>query len=175
MSAFIEATGAKVAASGGVKNDHVNPSGDTKAGFGNVPFLRDEFVADKIELFVNLDLALIRGYGLGDKIERLLILLSLFKVRKLIDGDLRLRTACDFEPIDRDKVVATNLKTFALPSLPTLAEALKTALTEDVKKLMMHTTVAFEDELRKSKDKDKPDTGDSDDDAVESDNNTPNE
>ena len=34
ISAFIEADGAKVAASGGVKNDHVNPSGDTKAGFG---------------------------------------------------------------------------------------------------------------------------------------------
>ncbi len=57
LSAFIEATGCRVAASGGVKNDHVNPSGDTSAGFGNVPFARDEYVADKIECHINLDLA----------------------------------------------------------------------------------------------------------------------
>lgn len=37
LSSFIEASGATVAASGGVKNDHVNPSGETKSGFGNVP------------------------------------------------------------------------------------------------------------------------------------------
>src|SRR3546814_4294668 len=44
LSAFIEAKDSKVAASGGVKNDAVNPSGDTAKGFGNVPFSRDEFV-----------------------------------------------------------------------------------------------------------------------------------
>ncbi len=77
LSAFIEASGAAVAASGGVKNDHVNPSGDTKAGFGNVPFARDEFVADRIDLHINLDLAQIRGYGLGERAERLLVLLAL--------------------------------------------------------------------------------------------------
>src|SRR5436305_1412826 len=48
VSAFIEASGAAVAASGGVKNDHVNPSGDTKSGFGNVPFSRDEYIAERI-------------------------------------------------------------------------------------------------------------------------------
>jgi hypothetical protein len=42
LSAFIEASGVNIAASGGVKNDHVNPSGDTKSGFGNVPFSRDD-------------------------------------------------------------------------------------------------------------------------------------
>jgi CRISPR-associated protein Csb1 len=57
LSAFIEATGVRVAASGGVKNDHVNPSGDTKTGFGNVPFSRDEFTAESIDCHVNLDLA----------------------------------------------------------------------------------------------------------------------
>ena len=50
LSAFIEASGVNVAASGGVKNDHVNPSGDTKSGFGNVPFSRDEFVAERDRL-----------------------------------------------------------------------------------------------------------------------------
>jgi CRISPR-associated protein Csb1 len=166
LSAFIEASGATVAASGGVKNDHVNPSGDTKAGFGNVPFSRDEFVADKIELFVNLDLALIRGYGLGEKIERLLILLSLFKVRKLIDGDLRLRTACDFEPISRD-IKATKPEGFSVPSLDALTAALAVLMTDDVKKFMVQTTVAFEDELKKGKDK--PDAGNAEEEADEPD------
>src|SRR5699024_1984155 len=45
LSAFIEAGHSKVAASGGVKNDSVNPSGDTSKGFGNVPFAREEFVS----------------------------------------------------------------------------------------------------------------------------------
>ena len=61
LSAFIEADGVRTAPSGGVKNDHVNPSGDTKKGFGNVPFVRDEFTADRNTLYVNLDLAQIRG------------------------------------------------------------------------------------------------------------------
>jgi CRISPR-associated protein Csb1 len=65
LSAFIEAEGVKGAASGGVKNDHVNPSGDTKKGFGNVPFARDEFTAERIVLYAKLDLSQIRGYGLG--------------------------------------------------------------------------------------------------------------
>jgi CRISPR-associated protein Csb1 len=40
ISGFIEAIGVKTAENGGVKNDHVNPSGDTSKGFGNVPFHR---------------------------------------------------------------------------------------------------------------------------------------
>ena len=63
----------KIAASGGVKNDHVNPSGETKTGFGNVPFARDEYTAESITLYVNLDLAQIRGYALGAQAECLLI------------------------------------------------------------------------------------------------------
>ena len=69
LSAFIEASDVEVVASGGVKNDHVNPSGDTKRGFGNVPFARDEFVAKRIECHINLDLAQIRGYGLEQNVE----------------------------------------------------------------------------------------------------------
>ena len=71
LSAFIEASGASVAASGGVKNDHVNPSGDTKSGFGNVPFSRDEYVAERIDCYINLDLAQIRGYGLEQKVPKI--------------------------------------------------------------------------------------------------------
>ena len=97
LSAFIEAEDVQVAASGGVKNDRVNPSGDTSAGFGNVPFARDEYVAERIDCHINLDLAQIRGYGLGDSVAQLLIALALYKIRAFLDEGLRLRTACDLE------------------------------------------------------------------------------
>jgi CRISPR-associated protein Csb1 len=167
LSAFIEASGVSVAASGGVKNDHVNPSGDTKNGFGNVPFARDEFVAEKIDCHINLDFAQIRGYGLDENAEMLLVLLALYRVRKLLDGALRLRTACDLEPIDRENVVASRPKEFKLPSLFELEAAVKTAI-QSCKGSMVHTTVTFEDELKKGKETQQSGDGDDDDDANES-------
>lgn len=155
LSAFIEATGVQVAASGGVKNDHVHPGkveGDSKNHFGNIPFSRDEYVAERIDCHVNLDLAQIRGFGLEPKVQKLLILLALYRVRKLLDGDLRLRTACDLEPVDRDNLIASRPKGFKLPALTDLEEAVKSAI-EVCKELMVHTTVTFEDELKKGKDK----------------------
>lgn len=96
LTAFIEAENVTVAASGGVKNDAVDPSGDTSKGFGNVPFSRDEYCGS-ITVFFNLDLSLVRGFGLGSDAESLLIALALFKIRKLLRDGLRLRTACDLE------------------------------------------------------------------------------
>lgn len=150
LSAFIEATGATVCPEGGVKNDHVNPSGDTKSGFGNVPFARDKYRADRIDCHINLDLAQIRGYGLGQHVQRLLILLALYRVRKLLDGDLRLRSACDLEPIDREHLIATRPKGFPLPSLDELTAAVQEAIAA-CQDLMVHTTVTFEDELKKGR------------------------
>jgi CRISPR-associated protein Csb1 len=100
VSGFIEAQGVNEASSGGVKNDRVDPSGDTKKGFGNVPFHRSEFVAASVKAYFNLDLALLRGYGLPDDAYRLLIALALFKIQKFLRTGLRLRTACDFEPVE---------------------------------------------------------------------------
>lgn len=171
LSAFIEAAGVAVAASGGVKNDHVNPSGDTGKGFGNVPFARDEYVADRIDCHVNLDLAQIRGYGLDPKVQQLLILLALYRVRKLLDGDLRLRTACDLEPVDRDNLVATRPADFKLSSLVDLESAVRAAIAE-CKDLMAHTTVTFEDELKKAKDERKPKGDDADDSGDDEGNDT---
>lgn len=157
LSCFIEASGVRVAASGGVKNDHVNPSGDTKLGFGNVPFARDEFTADRIDLHVNLDLALIRGYGLGEKAERLLVVLALHRLRKLLDGDLRFRTACDLEPVSRE-FVAARPQGWKLPSLESLDQAVKDAIAS-CKDRMQHTTFDFQDELRKGKQKEEDQEG----------------
>ncbi len=97
LSGFIEARDTKVAASGGVKNDSVNPSGDTSKGFGNVPFARDEFVSAEIDAYFNLDLAQLRGYGFPPAVYDLLVALALYKVRGFLEEGLRLRTACDLE------------------------------------------------------------------------------
>jgi CRISPR-associated protein Csb1 len=149
LSAFIEAVGASVAASGGVKNDHVNPSGVTKDGFGNVPFARDEFVAERIECYFNLDLAQIRGYGLPEEATELLILLALYRTRKLLDGDLRLRTACDLE-IDSDVPMRVRPEGFVLPSLKELEVAVSAAIGA-CQAGMEHTTVTFEDDMKRGK------------------------
>lgn len=150
LSAFIEADGVEVAASGGVKNDHVNPSGDTGSGFGNVPFARDEYTAESITLYAAVDLAQIRGYGLGEDVEQLLVLLALYKLRALIDGDLRLRTACDFA-VASSSVVATKPNGYQLPPLNDLTAMVKESIAVCSDRMNV-TEFAYDDQLKKGKD-----------------------
>ncbi|MCB1982916.1 MAG: type I-U CRISPR-associated protein Cas7 [Rhodoferax sp.] len=157
LSSFIEADGVRVAASGGVKNDHVNPSGVTKDGFGNVPFARDEFTADRITLYVNLDLGQIRGYGLGTDVQRLLVLLALYKLRLLLDGSLRLRSFCDLQPVS-DEVAAGRPTGFRLPSTADLRSEVQAAI-EACRQRMVVTTVTFDDELKKAKNTNRTEVG----------------
>lgn len=121
LSAFIEASHSKVAASGGVKNDSVDPSGDTAKGFGNVPFSRDEYVSAEIFAYFNLDLAQLRGYGFTESVYSLLVALALFKVRAFLEHGLRLRTACDLEC---EAVEVQRPSGFTLPELSALEKAL---------------------------------------------------
>ena len=121
LSAFIEASDSKVASSGGVKNDSVNPSGDTSKGFGNVPFARDEFVSPEINAYFNLDLAQLRGYGLSESVYTLLVALALYKIRAVLEYGLRLRTACDLEC---DGIEIQRPAGFDLPTLSALEQAL---------------------------------------------------
>jgi CRISPR-associated protein Csb1 len=170
LSSFVEADGVRVAASGGVKNDHVNPSGDTKAGYGNVPFARDEFTAESIVLNVNLDLAQIRGYGLGEEAESLLTLLSLHRLRRLLDGDMRFRTACDLRIKRNEPVAAIRPEGFALPPLDDLEAALPDAI-DACQSQMTHTTVTYDDALKTAKDdkrkKSEDDAGGDQDEGIE--------
>lgn len=144
LSAFIEAENMRIAASGGVKNDAVNPGGEAKKGFGNVPFQRDEYTADSITAFFNLDLMQIHGYGLGPDAEALLVGLALYKIAAFLDGRLRLRSACDLELAGAVKV--TRPEGFELPSTVALLEALP-GLVARCKALFASpsgvTTVAF--------------------------------
>jgi len=121
LSAFVEAEGANVAASGGVKNDRVNSSGDSAKGFGNVPFARDEWVAERITAFFNVDLGQICAFGLGPDVERLLVLLAMFKIRRFLSLGMRLRTACDF---DVRRIAVTRPRDFDLPALSEIGREL---------------------------------------------------
>ena len=122
LSGFIEARGARVAASGGVKNDAVNPGGDTSKGFGNVPFSREEFVAETITAYFNIDLAQLRGYGFSTEVLDLLVAIALYKIQRFLRFGLRLRTACDLDCPD-----GLTIQRPAGATLPTL-EALESAL-----------------------------------------------
>lgn len=121
LSGFIEAANVEVAASGGVKNDSVNPGGDTAKGFGNVPFSRDEYVSADITAYFNLDLAQIRGFALGETAEKFLVALAMYKIRRFLDVGLRLRTACDLEAVD---VRVTRPENFVFPTTQALEAAL---------------------------------------------------
>lgn len=98
LSSFIEARGIRPVESGGAKIDRVNPSAtaeEVATGFGNVPFSRTEFTAAEIKAYFNLDLLTLRSYNLEPEMNELLLMFSLWKVRRFLEGGLRLRTACD--------------------------------------------------------------------------------
>lgn len=135
LSAFIEAEDVNLAQSGGVKNDHVNPSGDTAKGFGNVPYSRDDYSAPKITAYFNVDLAQIRGFGLGQNVEQLLIGLALYKIRRFLDEGLRLRTACDLEV---RQLTLTRPQSWLLPE----RVALETALPSLIEKVAQENRFA---------------------------------
>ncbi|MGA2179118.1 MAG: type I-U CRISPR-associated RAMP protein Csb1/Cas7u [Verrucomicrobiota bacterium] len=146
LTAFIEATEVTTVASGGVKNDRVRASkGDegqtAKEGFGNVPFHREEFTGN-ITAFFNLDLALIRGFGLGADVEALLIAISLFKIQRFLRDGLRLRTACDLD-LEGDLIIQRPAG-FNIPSLDELEKVLPGLIAKVFGGKNSFTTVTYE-------------------------------
>ncbi|SIO61246.1 CRISPR-associated protein Csb1 [Singulisphaera sp. GP187] len=140
LSAFIEASGVERADSGGVKFDRVLPSPkvggvDSAGGYGNVPFHRSEYTARSITAFFSLDLAQIRGYGLPAEATKLLKVLALWKVRRFLDSNMRLRTACELEVDEKaGGIEVVRPEDFALPSTKELAKE----LTDLIKKCKPH-------------------------------------
>jgi hypothetical protein len=120
--------------------DHVLPSPkkaglDAKGGFGNVPYPKTEFVAEKITAFFNLDLALLRGYGLPEEGYNLMVAVSLLKIRRFLDLDLRLRAACDLEVVTPEEGadglrVTRPKKGFTIPTLPELEAECKALIKQ---------------------------------------------
>lgn len=126
VSGFIEAEGVVEAESGGVKNDRVDPRGNTALGFGNVPFHRTEFAAERITAYFNLDLALLRGYRLGSEATSFLVSLALWKITRFLERGLRLRTACDLEPVD--SLVVSRPRGYTIPAASDLDAAVHAGL-----------------------------------------------
>lgn len=128
LSGFIEAKNIAVAESGGTKFDknaaRLTETGNAETGYGTLPFHRAEFTAEEIKAYFNLDLALLRGYGLGDNATNLLITLALFKIQRFLSAGLRLRTACDLEVVGH--LTATRPKDFTVPGETDLLAECKT-------------------------------------------------
>lgn len=104
ISAVIEAHDVSRVVSGGRKADIVRHQlgediGGTAEGYGSVPFHRTEWTAKRIVASFVVDTQLIQSYGLPEPLTDLLETLALWEIRTLLDGGLRLRTACDLDAI----------------------------------------------------------------------------
>jgi CRISPR-associated protein Csb1 len=98
VTSFIEAYQIRPVVSGGVKRDVVineAAPGDTARGYGTVPHHRVEYTAERITAYFTIDYAQFRSYGLSEPATSLLGALAQFEIATLLDGGLRLRTACD--------------------------------------------------------------------------------
>jgi CRISPR-associated protein Csb1 len=104
VTSFIEAYDVRPAVSGGVKRDVVINEAETgrgaAEGYGTVPHHRVEYTADLIVAYFCVDRAQLRSYGLSEAGAALLESLIDFEIGTLLDGGLRLRTACDLEVVD---------------------------------------------------------------------------
>ena len=105
LTGFIEASDVKEVYSGGVKRDDVRHSiaegaaGATE-GYGSIPYSRIEYTARSITLYISIDVGQIKAYGLSDTATELLLAIAQWEVGSLLDHGLRLRTACEFTPVD---------------------------------------------------------------------------
>ena len=135
LSGFIEAANTARAVSGGVKNSPIDPKGEIQVAgskgekgiYSNVPYSRTEYVAEKITAFFNLDVGQIKSYGLSEDATKLLIALSLLKVRRFLASDLRLRTACNLSLAGEVRVTAP--ADFQLPAEEDLMAEVKRLLS----------------------------------------------
>jgi CRISPR-associated protein Csb1 len=127
VAASIEAHDVQPVVSGGVKRDDVRPQvGEGRGaaeGYGFVPFGRTEYTAAEVLLSAVVDLGQILGYGLDPERTRLLTLTALWELASLLEGPIRLRTACDLDPYE---VTVSSPDGFVLPPAERLAAEIST-------------------------------------------------
>lgn len=131
LSGFIEGEGVTVAMSGGVKLDHVNPSGEAKTGRGNVPFSRQEFTANKITAYFNLDVVELGSWRLSATMNDLLVAVGMYKIQALLHRGMRLRTACDLALVKTRVVRPEGFELLSLEDLASLVPGLVTQATRE--------------------------------------------
>lgn len=135
LSGFIESEDVVTVASGGAKLDRFSSKGaaneegikGSEEGRGNIIYAKTEFAAKRTCAFFNLDLATMRGYGLGENAEKLLIALSLFKIIRFLNNGLRLRTACDF---NLENLTITRPKNLTIENTDVLLSEIEMQLPE---------------------------------------------
>ena len=131
LSAFIEATGVQPIISGGVKLDHLDPSGGEAGaakGFGHIPYSRTEYSAESIKAYFSIDLSLIRSYRMSESANDMLFTLALWKIQSFLNAGLRLRTACDLKI--KTPLTATRPDDFTIPDLASLDANLRRSIKE---------------------------------------------
>jgi CRISPR-associated protein Csb1 len=139
ITGVIEAHGVKRAVSGGRKSDQVRHNlgqegeGGTAEGYGSVPFSRIEWTAKRILASFVIDVELLRSYGLPPVATETLETLALWEIRHLLDGGMRLRTACDLDMV-------SPITARRGPELPATDE-----LTDSLKSLIAKSDGAFGD------------------------------
>ncbi len=94
----------------GSKHDHVSPSAkavglSAEEGAGNVPFHGTQFAPKSIIAYFKIDLDQLRGYGLPQDAQDLLIALGLLKVRRLLGRGFKPRSNCDLVMKGKDLCV----------------------------------------------------------------------
>lgn len=135
LTGFIEAVDVREAYSGGVKRDDVrhklsDGGGGTAEGYGSVPYHRTEYTARSITMYASIDLGQIEAYGLSSEATDLLLTVARWEVRSLLDSGLRLRTACEFEPLSDDgtdgfddaETLASQIRALVDQGFPELAD-----------------------------------------------------
>lgn len=161
ISAFIEAENVREAVSGGVKNGLI-PSKDIRRAdydsdvYGNVIYQRTEYTAERITAYFNLDVSGIRALGLPVQAQELLFCLALYKVRRLLDGGLRLRTACDLRQTGDLRL--SGLET--LPDAASLLAALQQSIRECAPFFAQPPVTTLRVEVTEKKGKKKDETDD---------------
>ncbi|MDE0267693.1 MAG: type I-U CRISPR-associated RAMP protein Csb1/Cas7u [Acidimicrobiaceae bacterium] len=136
LTGFIEATDVREVYSGGVKRDDVRHSISEGArgaaeGYGSVPYPRSEYTARSIALYVSIDVKQIETYGLSPEATQLLLAIARWEVRSLLENGLRLRTACEFEPLNETgtigladtETLASEIRGLIDGGLPELADS----------------------------------------------------
>lgn len=137
ISAVIEARGVHRAVSGGRKADRVRHqldseiAGGTAEGYGSVPFHRTEWTAQQIVASFVVDLRLIRSYGLPAAATELLQVVAQWEIRRFLESGLRLRTACDLEPVSEVR----SRRGSVLPAEKELADRMPALVKESVQVL----------------------------------------
>ena len=125
LTASIDARDVGTVESTGARLDSLEEKGRAEDGKGRILFFRREYTSAKVTAHFNLNLYLIRRYGLSPQAQSLLTDLSVYKVLRFLNEGLGLRSGCDLK---LQKLTVTAPEDFDLPDLVTLETRLQAGI-----------------------------------------------